>query len=232
MLLFWLLYGRYTRYITANSDRHSIVDIASNIRRHWVANFMKLSSDQRIPDSQLVNLLHRGISFFISITIFVIAGLMAMLSSGDTISLVFDQLGFGANNARVTWDIKILLIITIFVVAFFRLTWALRQSQYYAIVIPAAPCANNDFLVNKIVDLMSDSSKNFNNALRAYYFGLSMMSWLIHPALFIVSTILVVWVIYRREFNSKTLKMLKAISDGCDEHIKSQQIALNKDNKG
>ena len=80
-------------------------------------------------------------------------------------------------------------------------------------------------LVDKLALMMSDSSKNFNNALRSYYFGLSLLSWLISPVLFIVTNILVVAVLYRREFHSKTLNSLKEINRIYDASFEQEKQA-------
>ncbi len=216
MLSFWLLYDRYAEYRSSKGSR-SLIDIANSMRAHWIHNFMQSKSQNRIVDAQMVNILHRGISFFVSITIFIIGGLIAILNSGDAILLVLHKLPFYAENIEQTWSVKVIFMIVVFVVAFFRLTWSLRQSQYYAVAISGAPCIEfnvkkNYELVEKIANLMSDSSKNFNNALRSYYFGLSIMAWFVHPIAFIISSIVVVWVIYRREFHSETLIMLDEIN--------------------
>ena len=47
-----------------------------------------------------------------------------------------------------------------------------------------------------------------NRGIRAYYFGLALLAWRIHPFALMVSTVLVVAVLYRREFYSRTLKLI------------------------
>ncbi len=49
---------------------------------------------------------------------------------------------------------------------------------------------------------------NFNNGLRAYYFGVAALSWFLHPVLMIAVTIGVVYVLHQREFRSRTLQAL------------------------
>ena len=216
MLFFWLFYDIYAQY-QVKKGKKSLMGVSNSLRMHWIYNFSQRPSNTRIADAQLISTLHRGISFFVSITIFIIAGLMTILNSGEAMLSVLSSLPLSVDNAIQTWSIKIICIIFVFVVAFFRLTWALRQNQYYAIAISGAPYTElknkSDYiLIKRIANLMSDSGKNFNNALRSYYFGLSMMAWLIHPILFILCICLVVVVLYRREFHSKTLAMMEDIN--------------------
>jgi uncharacterized membrane protein len=49
---------------------------------------------------------------------------------------------------------------------------------------------------------------HFNLGLRACYFSLALVTWFVHPVVFIVCTAWVVAVLYRREFYSRTLKTL------------------------
>ena len=51
---------------------------------------------------------------------------------------------------------------------------------------------------------------NFNLGLRAYYFSLALLTWFVHPLLFVIASSWVVGVLYRREFRSRTLKALLA----------------------
>ena len=62
--------------------------------------------------------------------------------------------------------------------------------------------------INRIARITSSASVNFNNGLRAYYFALAALAWFLHPWLMIVATGWVVYVLYRREFRSKTLQAL------------------------
>ena len=228
LLCFWLLYDRYAKY-KCSKGAQSLMNVANSMRMHWIHNFMQSESEHRITDTQLASILHRGISFFVSVTIFIIGGLIAVLNSGETLLLVLNKLPFYADNAEQTWSIKVMFMIMVFVVAFFRLTWSLRQSQYYAVAIAGAPAVElkvkeNYQLIRKIANLISDSSKNFNNALRSYYFGLSIMAWFVHPVAFIASNMIVVWVIYRREFHSKTLLMLSEINSTYNQFSDDRQF--------
>ncbi|MEC7303476.1 MAG: DUF599 family protein [Pseudomonadota bacterium] len=44
--------------------------------------------------------------------------------------------------------------------------------------------------------------------MRAYYFSFALLAWHIYPCALMVSTVLVVAVLYRREFHSRTLKLI------------------------
>jgi uncharacterized membrane protein len=52
------------------------------------------------------------------------------------------------------------------------------------------------------------AANNFNLGLRTYYFSLSVLAWFINPWLFMLMVTGVVFILYRREFNSSTLRQL------------------------
>ena len=56
------------------------------------------------------------------------------------------------------------------------------------------------------------ANRNFNQGLRAYYFGVAALSWFLHPLLMIVATLAVVYVLHQREFRSRTLDALRGIT--------------------
>jgi uncharacterized membrane protein len=55
------------------------------------------------------------------------------------------------------------------------------------------------------------AGESYNNGVRAYYFSIPLMAWLVDPILFFVGTLVVTIVLYRREFNSPIMSALKAV---------------------
>ena len=55
------------------------------------------------------------------------------------------------------------------------------------------------------------SGHHFNRGLRAYFFALGALGWLVHPLLFAIITCGVVVILYRREFSSVALRALDAL---------------------
>ena len=56
--------------------------------------------------------------------------------------------------------------------------------------------------------MLSLAANQFNLGLRAYYFGMAMLSWFISPWLFMVMSVGVVLILYRREFHSDVLDVM------------------------
>ena len=109
---------------------------------------------------------------------------------------------------------KIMLMVTIFVYAFFKFARAFRLTNYCAVLVGAAPAAIEGDAARAFADhaaaLASLAARHTNRGLRAYFFGLVALGWFLHPAAFMITTAWVLAVMYRREFASKALVALKA----------------------
>ena len=52
------------------------------------------------------------------------------------------------------------------------------------------------------------ATNSFTQGLRAYYFALATLTWVVHPGVFMFSSVVVLGVLYRREFRSHTHRFL------------------------
>jgi uncharacterized membrane protein len=142
----------------------------------------------------------------------ILGGLVAMLGAPERIIGVVADLPFAHRDSDFIWLIKITLLIVVFVYAFFKFTWSIRQFNFCAILIGAAPYTDkpdeHDDFVSTITSVASYSAENFNEGLRAFYFALAALAWFVHPWLFVAASALVVLILYRREFHSETLHAL------------------------
>src|SRR3970040_772757 len=126
---------------------------------------------------------------------------------------VVAELPFGQQVSIRLWELKILVLLLIFVYAFFKFSWSLRQFGFSSILVGAARKPPGDASVyaadiDRVAVILSFANRNFNQGLRAYYFGVGALSWFLHPALMIAVTLGVLYVLHQREFRSRTLEVL------------------------
>jgi uncharacterized membrane protein len=150
----------------------------------------------------------------------ILAGLITILGSTEKAIDLISALPFAVVMQRAEWEIKIIIMILLFAYAFFKFTWSLRQYGFVTIMIGSAPlpaenCSETDkqAWARKLASMASMAANNFNIGLRTYYFSISMLTWFIHPILFMFSSSMVVYVLFRREFKSSTLKILTGKDD-------------------
>ena len=173
-----------------------------------------LERDNRIGDMQIVNILAQSNAFFASTALLIIGGCIAILGSRDQAQQILNEIPSVAGKPPLVFEMKVLLLVAVFVYAFFKLTWSLRQFNYVAILIGAAPPPSEAGSVDGLsyadnaAEVASRAAEHFNKALRTFYFGLAALSWFVQPYVFMALTALVAVVVYRREFQSHTLTTL------------------------
>jgi uncharacterized membrane protein len=212
---FFLCWIGYTRYADdQNRFTRSLMGNMHRYRLEWMRRMIE--RDNRILDSTIVTMLQQGVNFFASTSIFILAGLMAMLGAGESAMTVVAALPFAVATSGAIWEAKVLLLAAIFVYAFFKFTWGMRLFNYVSTLIGAAPqptdCTAPEAYADRAARMASRAAEHFNRGIRAYYFGLAALTWFLHPWLFAAASLWVVLVLYRREFRSQVLHILETPS--------------------
>lgn len=213
----WIGYARWAD----GPGRPSLMARMHEYRLVWMRRM--LARDNRITDLQVIQVLVANIAFFASSSILLIGGLLAVLGARDQAVAILAELPLAAPGGRKLFDTKILLLVLVFVYAFFKFTWTLRQFNYVAILIgatppPAAagtPAASR--LIERAARMATRAADHFNKAMRAYYFGLAGLAWFVHPLLFVAAVLWVVLVSWRREFRSHSLAVLGPVGEPVDD---------------
>ncbi|MEJ2455064.1 MAG: DUF599 domain-containing protein [Candidatus Thiodiazotropha sp.] len=202
----------YTRFADLRArKRLTLMSVMHHYRMQWMHEM--LQREVRIVDSNIVMILARSATFLASTTIFILAGLLAVLGTMDTAMEVVGELRYAVQSTREVWELKLFALLLVFIYAFFKFTWSMRHFNYLSIMIGAAPSSEalpdwSDNFAERAAKVSSKATNTFNRGLRAYYFGLAFLGWFLHPLVFIVATTLVVGVLYRREFKSGMLREL------------------------
>jgi uncharacterized membrane protein len=203
----WMGYPVFAeRHARKVPSLHNTMDV---FRREWMLRMIE--RDNRMTDVNIMRTLTRSSQFFASTTMLVLGALIALTGYVQQALDVVSGLPFTMKASARLLEIKIMLLVVIFTYAFFKFTWAIRQLGHCSTLVGAAPQKPKDNpeqyapVINRISRITSYAGTNFNNGLRAYYFGLAALAWFLHPTLMLISTAWIVYVLYAREFKSKTL---------------------------
>lgn len=211
VVFFLALWIGYTFFADVRAtNRPSLFSAMQQYRVLWMRRM--LERENRIVDSSILGNLLSGSNFFASTTILILGGLIALLASASKAIDLVASLPYTQLQTERALEYKILLEIAIFVYAFFKFTWSMRQFNFVSIMVGAAPAhdktAEFDTFINRCANVAQLAGENNNRGLRAYYFGMAAMTWFFHPLAMITVSILVVGVLYHREFMSRTLSAL------------------------
>ena len=207
----WAGYAHFARK-GAYSNR-SVLAATNAVRRQWM--LQTTYREVRVIDGVVIQNLSTSPSFFASTTILIIGGLLAVLAGDKAGDLVRD-LPFAARTTALIFDLKLILLLVIFVYTFFRFTWSMRQYTFGALLVAAAPEAqrfeveglSREAFADKAGRVVGMAAETFNDGLRAYYFSFAAIGWFFSPAVFMIGTAAVIYVLYEREFRSEVLKVL------------------------
>lgn len=213
LVLFLVLWGGYTRY----ADRHgqkgkTLMTVMHAHRTRWMHQM--LERENRMQDVQTLATQMRSVSLFASTTIFIIGGLVALFGAVEQARAVIGELPFSVSTPPGVWEMKLLLLLIIFVYAFFKFAWSLRQFNYGLSLMGAAPFssevrpADRHLMAERMARVATLATNSFNRGVRAYYFALAVLPWFVHPWAFMAASIGVMLVVHRREFRSFTLETL------------------------
>jgi uncharacterized membrane protein len=211
----WFGYSAY-----AHASRHrtaNLISLTAKLRSQWMGRVAL--RQYRIVDASLIGNLMRSITFFANTSIFILFGLITILGYRDEALNVIRAFPFADVGSEAMWELKIFLMAVMFAFAFFKYTWSLRLYNYASIFVGAAPEPEYFHKHPKKVEayakqgghLIANAGRHFNIGLRASYFGLAVLSWFLHPIMFMVAIAWVVTEIHRREFRSRAVRDLKAV---------------------
>ena len=187
--------------------RRSIVGAIQHQRSLWLSTMAR--RDSRIVDAQLLQALSQGNAFFASTSAIAIGGLTAVVGSGDKAMAFLERIPLAAPSTPLVWELKIVLMIAIFMFAFFKFAWAFRLSHYTAIMIGATPLPEEcepgprEEHAARTATLIGIAAEHANSGLRAFYHAMAAMSWFYHPVAFMLGTTWVMLILIRRDFFSR-----------------------------
>jgi uncharacterized membrane protein len=210
----WIGYARFTRRRAAVQP--TLLAASNQVRRQWMLQATR--REVRVVDGVVVQNLSTSPSFFASTTILIIGGLLALLGTGDHASALVAEIPFAARTSALLLDLKLVLLTGIFVYAFFRFTWSLRQYSFGALLVASAPehdefarlgDAARERFADRAGGVVGLAAESFNDGLRAYYFAFAAAAWLFSPLALMLCSAGVVWILYQREFHSEALALLR-----------------------
>jgi uncharacterized membrane protein len=208
----WAGYAWFARHWA--QTRPSLLVSTNRVRHQWM--LQTTYREARVLDGVVVQNLSTSPSFFASTTILIIGGLVAVLGITDKATELVREIPFAARTSNLVFDMKIIVLLAIFVYVFFRFTWSMRQYTFGALMVASAPEAkqfeelglSREAFAAKAGRVVSLAAETFNDGLRGYYFAFAAMAWFISPWLFMLGTVTVVSILYRREFHSDVLAVM------------------------
>jgi uncharacterized membrane protein len=112
------------------------------------------------------------------------------------------------------WEVKLMLIMAIFIFAFFKFAWAFRLGHYTAIMIGSTPErapgheSSCDAHAHRTARVAGLSAEHSNGGLRSFYYAIAALAWFYHPIAMIAATTWVLLILIRRDFFSRSRRLI------------------------
>jgi uncharacterized membrane protein len=208
---FIVAWGSYA-YMTERSavSRTGLNALMNSYRETWMRRM--LEREQRMVDMQIMAALHNGTAFFATTSLFAIGGALTLLRSSVEMTAIVADLPVGIQTSRTLWEVKAIGITVIFVYAFFKFAWSYRLYNYVAILLGATPPPQDkgtpeaEAHVLRTARLFTIAGRHFNRGQRAFFFALGYLGWFAGPIVLMITTWVVVVVMWWRQYRSDSLR--------------------------
>jgi uncharacterized membrane protein len=196
----WLLIGWFIEH--PPKSRPSVSLLMQDYRREWMRQFV--TRQPRIFDATMIDNLRQGTAFFASASMIAIGGGIALIGNPAMVLGLARDLTLSADATAL--QVRVLLVIAFLSNALLKFIWAHRLFGYCAILMAAVPNDPDDPIAihraGQAAEINITAAKSFNRGLRAIYFALGALGWLLGPYALMAATVFTGSVLIRREFAS------------------------------
>ncbi|HEY8575821.1 MAG TPA: DUF599 domain-containing protein [Devosia sp.] len=181
--------------------RPSLSVIMNMQRRRWVANATVRESPF---DAILSGNIMGSVSFLASTAVLLILAIFAVFGQVPALMEALNSLSLDRTYTTLDVQLHLVVMLAMFVLAFFAFTLALRQFNHFCIMLGAidhsAPTSEEE--IDAITRMNALGAKNFNSGIRAYYFSVATVAWFVSEWLPIATCIATILILAHREFFS------------------------------
>jgi uncharacterized membrane protein len=181
--------------------RPSLSVIMNMQRRRWVANATKRDTPF---DAILSGNIMQSVSFMASTAVLMVLAVFAVFGQLPTLMTALDSLSLERSYTVGDVQVHLVVMLTLFVLAFFAFTLSLRQFNHFCIMLGALehvePTPPEE--IDAVAQMNAMGAKNFNSGIRAYYFSVATVAWFVSEWLAIAVCLATIVILAHREFFS------------------------------
>ena len=181
--------------------RPSLSVIMNMQRRRWVANAALRESPF---DAILSGNIMGSVSFLASTAVLLILAIFAVFGQLPALMAALNSASLHRVYSVTEVQLHLVVMLTMFVLAFFAFTLSLRQFNHFCIMLGAIDHSSpiSDEEIDAITRMNALGAKNFNSGIRAYYFSVATVAWFVSEWLPIATCVATILILAHREFFS------------------------------
>src|SRR5690606_13435501 len=196
-LLFYFAYNIVVPQV--ERVRPSLSGIMNIQRRRWMTNAAVRDSPF---DAILSGNIMSSVSFLASTAVLLILAIVAVFGQLPALLAALDTLSLDRAYTMVDVQLHLVVMLAMFVLAFFAFTLSLRQFNHYCILLGALDPIGGatEAEIDAITAMNALGARNFNSGIRAYYFSVATVTWFVSEWLPIVACLATTLILAQREF--------------------------------
>lgn len=204
-LLIVIAYHLYIRYKTRKNPAYTIQAVNVIARTAWVEAIMRESGKEVLAVQTLRNSTMAA-TFLATTSVLFIIGVLTLSGQGDKLENTWHALNIVGAKHTDLWLTKLLLILLDLFVAFFSFSMAIRVFNHVGYMINV-PLARNFKMIcpAHVAVHLNRAGKFYSIGMRAYYIVVPLVFWLFGPHFMLLSTVVLVVVLYQLDRAPKIL---------------------------
>jgi uncharacterized membrane protein len=218
LVVAWVAIGALIEHPPASYP--SVSNLMADFRREWMRQMV--TRQPRIFDATVIESLRQGTAFFASACMIAIGGGVAVIGNSERLVGLASDLTLTTEGTLV--EVKIILVLAFLSNALLKFVWANRLFGYCSVLMAAVP---NEVThpqayprAAQAAEINITAARSFNRGLRAIYFALAALGWLLGPWALIGATVIASGIMLRREFASTSRRVILSVASG--EHASSE----------
>jgi uncharacterized membrane protein len=184
--------------------KHTLSAAMKAQRREWMR--LMAGREVRLVDANIITGLQQATSFFASTALLAVGAGFALLTAADTIIDAFEQALPRVTIDRPALYVKTAALMALYAYAFFKFGWAYRLFNYSGVMLAATPEAGQahaEEAALQVAEMNIAAAAQFTHGLRAFFLAIGVLAWFVHPAAFAGMTVMIVFALANRQFNSR-----------------------------
>ena len=175
---------------------YTIHGVNALARALWVEHVMRNNAKDVMAVQTLRNWV-MGASLMASTAALLIIGTLTLSGQAENISHSWHILSLGGSHATELWIIKVMLLLVVFLVAFFAFAMSVRLANHVVFMVNVPNQDAHHNLSPKAVGKRLQRSGNmFAIGMRAFFFAIPLVFWLFGPYFLLMSSIGLVIALY------------------------------------
>lgn len=201
--IFFTLYAGYqTLYLLLSRSEKWMTRerIISQYRVQWYRNV--LETNGQILAIQTIRNLEMVSTFLSSVTLLMMGGIISLFTANPEWMVAIQSGSYETLLDQHALAFKLLIALLMLIIAFFNFLSSLRVcfSMNFTLSVPLDPEANLNFQIDQI----QRQAHHFAAGLRAVYYCIPPLIWVIDPSAMLVLTLVTTLVIFRGDFFRRT----------------------------